>query len=400
MIIAENRKQQIINLFEIKSTEELLKLKQNGSFICPVCKKAVRLRFGKIRRAHFAHVELTECENDRKESAQHLEGKYDLYEFFNKPPLKVYVEKYMREINQRPDLLIELMDQKISIEYQCSNIPIEIIEQRTKSYEELDIKVIWIFGQNLLKQKYKYCFSVNSISKYCLLNSSVPSIIFYNPSTKTFSFLSSLIAFSVHSFVGKKTEIKLKNLNPSLLLFHSKLEKENFTSTWCDLKRMYRKKQHLFYKGSFYQLKEKMYHLQIDYLPGIVGIPLDSNSLIAEHCIVWQGIIYFQFIHNSSLGEIICLNDIKNYCNIQVEKGEWKFCDLATKDHFKLEKCVENYIDFLVKFRIVKRLKNGKISKIANAIIPKSFQQALDEDSLTANSAFDMLFNANTDSND
>jgi len=146
-------------------------------------------------------------------------------------------------------------------------------------------------------------------------------------------------------------------------------------------------------------LKEILYNLQIDYLPSIIGVPLNSNYVLSEHCIVWQGMLYLLFIHPVQLEETIELNELKFYLNNQIMSGEWKVNQLQFKEKINMENCVENYIDFLEHFRIVKRKKNGKIMKIANAIIPTSFEQALDEDCLTASKAFDLLFNNTTGSN-
>ncbi|MEH7613083.1 hypothetical protein, partial [Gottfriedia acidiceleris] len=138
----------------------------------------------------------------------------------------------------------------------------------------------------------------------------------------------------------------------------------------------------------------------INYFPAVIGVPLDSNCIIKEHCIVWQGQIYFKFFHEVEIGQMIFMDKINQSVKMEVQNGTWRVNQFQDNEIDNLEKCVEKYIDFLVKIRIVKPIKNGKIMKIANAIIPSSFQQALDEDCLSANTAFDLLFNARTDSND
>lgn len=400
MIIALDKEENQINLFEMKSRVESIKVKNMGPFKCPICKKQVRLKTGTKRRAHFAHIELTECGNERKESKEHYDGKHDLYEYFIRAGGNVYIEKYLHAINQRPDILIENGKEVICIEYQCSNILLQQIIDRSQSYKDISHKVLWILGMNMLLQKSRFSFSLHSIAIYCLGNSKYFTLCFYDTSLKSFVKLSSLIAFSPTIFIGIKTYSKIEKCNPSYLLSQVKINKKDFVTTWCALKKRYRHSQHLQFKGNFYPLKELLYTLQIDYLPSVIGVPLDSNFLLNEHCIAWQGILFLNFIHSKKIGEIICVKDIKEFFYQQIETGKWRVNVVINKVESNLENCVENYIDFLVQFRIVKWMKNGKIMKIAHAIIPKSFQHALDEDCLAANTAFELLFHTETCSKD
>lgn len=397
MIIALDQYENQINLFEMKSRSDSFEVKKLGPFKCPICKKQVLLKSGLKRRAHFAHISVTECDNARKESKEHYDGKYDLYEYFKSKVGKVYIEKYLHSIQQRPDILVEANKNVICIEYQCSIIPLQQIIDRTKSYHDISLKVLWILGMNMYLQKSKFTYSINSLAIYCLGNSKHSTLSFYDPSKKTFVKLSSLIAFSPTIFVGMKTSYKIENCNPSQLISQVIIDKNDFVITWCALKRSYRQKQHLYYKDNFYPLKEQLYNLRIDYLPAVIGVPLESNFLLNEHCIVWQGILFLNFIHAKKIGEMIYVKEVKDFLLQQIEAGIWRVNIVSHKDLSNLENCVENYIHFLEQIGIVKQIKNGKIMKIADAIIPKSFQHALDEDCLAARIAFELLFHTVTD---
>jgi len=397
MIIALDKHENQINLFEMKSSTDSFEIKKLGPFKCPICKNEVLLKSGMKRRAHFAHISVSECENARKESKEHYDGKYDLYGYFRRIGGKVTIEKYLQSIQQRPDILVEFNKYEICIEYQCSIIPLQQIIDRTKSYHDISLKVLWILGMNMHLPKAKFIYTLNSLAIYCLGNSKHSTLIFYDPSKKTFVKLSSLIAFSPTLFVGIKSSFKIENCTPSQLISQVKIDKNDFISSWCALKKSYRKKQHLYYKGSFYPLKEHLYTLQIDYLPGVIGVPLACNYLLNEHCIVWQGILFLNFIHSKKIGEMICETEITDFFFQQIETKIWRVNVVSHKDISNLENCVENYIQFLEQIGIVKQIKNGKIMKIADAIIPKSFQHALDEDCLAASTAFEMLFHTVTD---
>ncbi len=397
MIIALDQSENQINLFEMKSSYDSFEVKKLGPFKCPICKKQVLLKSGLKRRAHFAHISVTECENARKESKEHYDGKYDLYEYFKSKGGRVYIEKYLHSIHQRPDILVEANKNVICIEYQCSIIPLQQIIDRTKSYHDISLKVLWILGMSMHLPKSKFTYSLNSLAIYCLGNSKYSTLCFYDPSKRLFFKLSSLIGFSPTIFVGMKTSYKIENCNPSQLISQVKIDKNDFVTTWCALKKSYRKKQHLYFKGSFYPLKEHLYTLKIDYLPAVIGVPLECNYLLNEHCIVWQGIFYLNFIHSKKIGEMIFEKEVNEFFFQQIETGIWRVNVVSHKDISNLENCVENYIHFLEQIGIVKQMKNGKIMKIADAIIPKSFQHALDEDCLVTSIAFELLFHTVTD---
>ncbi|PET44951.1 hypothetical protein CN514_21330 [Bacillus sp. AFS001701] len=400
MIVALNTKRHTINLFEVKTTEELLRLKQNGPYFCPICKKEVRLKIGVKRVTHFAHLDLTECENEKKEGIEHYKGKFALYKFFKKFNVNVEVEKYIPELNQRPDLFIKLNTLQMCVEYQCSVIPLEIMIRRTNSFKDSGMKVLWILNDKLLNQKRWSSFYINSLSIYSLVRINVFSLLFYNPTLQSFTVLSSLIAFSPVQYIGQKDVFPINKFSLKVFLSPNRIDKNVFVAKWNRLKKDFRLYQHLHTKGNLMVFKQYLYNANINYFPAVIGVPLESNCIIKEHCIFWQGLIYFKFFHEVEIGQLIFIDKIIQSVKMEVQNGKWRVNQFQDNDIDNLEKCVEKYIDFLVKIRIVKRVKNGKIMKIANAIIPLSFQQALDEDCLSTNTAFDLLFNARTDSND
>ncbi|PCS03558.1 hypothetical protein RU85_GL000916 [Lactococcus garvieae] len=126
MLIALDKDGKTINLLDSTSI--------NGPFYCPACKTALRLKKGKIKIPHFAHVSLQNCDSwSENESAQHLGLKLSLYQWF-KEKEKVELEKYVPEIKQTADLLV---NDKLAIEIQCSPLSLQRLEERTVSYKEM-----------------------------------------------------------------------------------------------------------------------------------------------------------------------------------------------------------------------------------------------------------------------
>ncbi|AYG00760.1 competence protein CoiA [Lactococcus allomyrinae] len=140
MLTAIDEKNKLVNLLE-SSPEEL-----TGQYFCPACKTEVVLKNGNIKITHFAHKTLQNCESwTENESVQHLTLKKILYRWFKKSE-KVEVEKYLPELKQTPDLLV---NDKIAIEVQCSSLSLKRLKERTENYQTHGYSVIWLMGKKL-----------------------------------------------------------------------------------------------------------------------------------------------------------------------------------------------------------------------------------------------------------
>lgn len=118
----------------------------NQKFTCPACHSAVRLKNGKIMRPHFAHIALNNCDfYSENESDEHLQLKTDLYHAISKTE-QVMVEKVLPAINQVADLFV---NHHLALEVQCSRLSEKRLFQRTKSYQNQGIQVLWLLGEKL-----------------------------------------------------------------------------------------------------------------------------------------------------------------------------------------------------------------------------------------------------------
>lgn len=115
-------------------------------FYCPACKSLLHLKKGMIKIPHFAHVSLQNCDSwSENESAQHLELKLELSRWFEQTE-KVEIEKYIPEIKQTADLLV---NDRLAIEIQCSSLSLKRLMERTTSYREKGYYVLWLQGKDL-----------------------------------------------------------------------------------------------------------------------------------------------------------------------------------------------------------------------------------------------------------
>ncbi|MEY8537012.1 competence protein CoiA family protein [Lactococcus muris] len=147
MLIALDKNGQTVNILESNKLKE--------PFYCPACKSSVRLKKGKIKISHFAHISLQNCSSwSEHESAQHLELKLGLYQWLRQKE-KVEIEKYLPQIQQTADLLV---NDKLAIEIQCSSLTTKIKRAHIKLQGQ------WILcslasGKRFMAKKFFDCFT-------------------------------------------------------------------------------------------------------------------------------------------------------------------------------------------------------------------------------------------------
>lgn len=139
MFIVKNKTNQLFNILEPSNLE-------GDDFYCPQCSSPVRYRSGKVMRPHFAHLSRKECQFfTENESAQHLSLKSELYSWLAIAE-KVELEKYLPEMNQLADLLV---NKRLALEVQCSSLSISRLQERTRAYHEAGFQVLWLLGKDL-----------------------------------------------------------------------------------------------------------------------------------------------------------------------------------------------------------------------------------------------------------
>ena len=163
MFIALFENGEVCSLLDGWTVEQLQRWRETKSFICPVCFGRVQLKIGTKRMPHFAHETKCTIETER-ETAAHLQGKQQLYEWLTNEKIEVEVEKYLRHIQQRPDVFVRHMQHMYAIEYQCSVIPFSLFAKRTNAYKNAHIVPIWLLHTSHVKRRSLF-FQLSSFSR-------------------------------------------------------------------------------------------------------------------------------------------------------------------------------------------------------------------------------------------
>jgi hypothetical protein len=92
--------------------EDLRELARSGQLVCPGCEQLLWLRTGDVRRRHFAHRDLSECQLG-KQSSEVLEAKAQLFTWLETVfPGRVQIDMELNTpgIGHVPDLVVETED--------------------------------------------------------------------------------------------------------------------------------------------------------------------------------------------------------------------------------------------------------------------------------------------------
>ncbi|MGX7148249.1 competence protein CoiA [Enterococcus ureasiticus] len=148
MLNAYSKDKEIVTLLNL-SREKIEQLKGKNYF-CPACSDPVRIKNGKVKLPHFSHYSNSTCSMySEGETVEHLALKEAFAKWCEKEGIEYELEKYLPELNQRPDLLIG----NIALEIQCSPLSTQRLIERTRSYQKHDYIPIWICGKKLFSNR-------------------------------------------------------------------------------------------------------------------------------------------------------------------------------------------------------------------------------------------------------
>ncbi len=126
---------------------------KENKFTCVCCNE--KLIFNRdlcgMKTQHWSHKAICLYETE-PESEEHIIKKKWLYDNSSNIYKKHKPDSIMVG-DQKPDVLLGLMTQKVALEVQCSPISYEKWLERTKKYSEKGIFVFWVFGSNWLENK-------------------------------------------------------------------------------------------------------------------------------------------------------------------------------------------------------------------------------------------------------
>ncbi|WP_256386321.1 competence protein CoiA [Rummeliibacillus sp. TYF005] len=321
-----NDQKRMITLTRNIEYDELIELRRREKFYCPQCQEPLLMRIGQVVIPHFAHQKNSKCKGlfSEGETTTHLLGKQLLYEKFQKLNLNVQLEPYLKELAQRPDLLIEYNAMKYAVEFQCSTIPIPKMESRTEGYLKEDIIPIWILQTPKDKQPYRNGIQLLKISpfkqRFITYTQDDAHMMTFNPEAESFVYFSHLVPLGGYRFIGNVQHLSL-DAQHFPFLTAKQLSESDFQIYW----QLWKQERKLFLsrrlllskKGVQDPFLRACYFLRIqaEKLPLFIGIPVAKNIHFSVVDAEWQ-LLWLMFL---------------------VEKGE-QFTFLSTRTIYEFSK--------------------------------------------------------------
>lgn len=291
IIVAKTKKQELFYLTGKYDRKELQLIRSREQFFCPTCHAPLLMKIGEINIPHFAHKTLSVCDKfSEPESSLHLQGKLLLYHFFYQLNFKVELEKYFSETRQRVDLLVA---RHYAIEFQCSAIPVPLLNERSNSYRQLNLQPIWLKG---LKEPCLEEIGLLHLKSHEIAmqqsQGAVSFILLFYPPGNQFYYHSNLFYISSNRWVGKTKSIQAaKQVFPFAV--PKRLSKEEFHKVLQIFQHAKRK----FVRNQLYienRLKSPFcrlcYELRLDAanVPDLFGIPWLGAECLKQHPVLWQ----------------------------------------------------------------------------------------------------------------
>ncbi|MBU9673754.1 competence protein CoiA [Planococcus sp. CP5-4] len=283
-------KGRLFTLQAYHTRQELIQLRRERTFLCPACEAPVVLKVGTTKIPHFAHLQQFSCTpGSEPETPLHLLGKSRLASFFHDQKIPAYVEHYLPQIKQRPDLLAK----KSAIEIQCSTLPLEQVVKRSQGYAKIGLHAIWIRGIKSVPAPGLGLVQVRPFERAMFRGQPLhPHLLQFNPHHSLFVYYSNLFYVQGNRWIGK---VSLLSLKEQVFPFAvpKKLTKAEHVQA-VSLMRIENNKyirSQLFAKNRmrnpFWRLS---YELRLDKeaIPEIFGLPLAGGHLFVEHPLIWQ----------------------------------------------------------------------------------------------------------------
>lgn len=301
LLQAKNNRGELVPVWHFNRTQ-LKALQKKEVFYCPDCQEEVKLKVGEKNTPHFSHK--IECSCVRHgESVYHDTGKRDLYNWLQNQGFKVQLETYLPRIQQRPDLLLQLKNKQIAIEYQCANLPREEMIKRTRGYHKENIIPVWILGAAKLQRTKPHAAKLSVKDQVFLsqFSSDFPlSVFYYCSNTKKFILYQDIIFFSKTKTFGCMKVVPIEKLqwrelfypryrNPKLLKAYWKKEKEK----WRHRPVAPYQKQETLWRQWLYGNK-----FNVQSLPSYVYIPTQLQYRMQTPPWVWQSRLYIDLLLN------------------------------------------------------------------------------------------------------
>ncbi|MEH7239258.1 competence protein CoiA [Bacillus sp. JJ1562] len=381
MFVALRENGEYISLVEKWERSDLLKLRSHEAFLCPACQSKVQLKAGLKKTHHFAHLKGAECTiKTEPESEYHLEGKRQLYQWFQSQGFDVILEPFLPEISQRPDLLVTTQNKRYAIEYQCSQIDYPLFKKRSDSYKNEGIVPIWILGAKWFKRMSTYSVRLSPFQWLFATSFNQPiqpSILYYCPDTSTFIKLSNLQPFTTGEAFCSIHFYKEKVISFSRLLTPT-IPTLTLRKLWNRKKQKWRESYSIYSTNHLAPFLTILYQNRIPpaHLPAEAGLPVQSGYWLHTPPMIWQMWILLDFLLQLRRGDTFFFSKVMEVIAKRIATKDILVRKLPLVFHTQYSQAIEEYLQILVATGNLKKISKTKYEKAGVFEIPINLDEA------------------------
>lgn len=372
MFVALLKNGETCSLLDDWTIEQLHVLRATQAFFCPVCLKRVQLKIGTKRMPHFAHETKCTIETER-ETFAHLQGKQQLYEWLTNEKIEVEIEKYLRHIQQRPDIFVRHMQHMYAIEYQCSVIPFSLFAKRTNAYKNAHIVPIWLLHTSHVKRRSLF-FQLSSFSWLFFNDQEV--IPFYCDERREVSFLHHLIPLSSTLAYGEWATFPLHAISFSSFFQTPQRQHDVLFHAWQMKKKQWRLSP-LYYRTNrtFCRI---VYHAHMtpSLFPHEAGIPLRHAYWFETPPFIWQTYMLLEMMR-IPLHVTFSFHQLYERMRYFIRQNliHIRRLPLVTKSHYSY--ALMDYLHALVSLRFLKKVGKSSFQRIRSWSLPRNAEEAI-----------------------
>ncbi|MFS0752171.1 competence protein CoiA family protein [Oceanobacillus sp. 1P07AA] len=286
--------------------------KQNKEpFYCPNCNSKLIIRSGRKVIPHFSHLPNSICRHGNGEGMYHEMGKYLLYQWLSDQNIEVDLEVYFPQINRRADLVINVLNKVIIIEFQCAKISAEEIAERTSAYNQLNHHVIWIVGMNHFRRLGNNQFKLNTFLQTCIHlfpQQKIPVLYFFDPISQHFATLTHIYEYQVTKAFATITITSIQTIEFQRIFKEMPISVK-FPQDWIRQVQRIRNKP-VIHSGKEMNWRRKLYEQGIifHYLPSICFLPNKWQIHMNTPFWMWQSEICINLIQHLSISDTLTIS--------------------------------------------------------------------------------------------
>ncbi|WP_110113383.1 competence protein CoiA family protein [Bacillus sp. CGMCC 1.16541] len=384
MLVAKTEEGELFSLANRFRPHVLKELRKTTTFVCPSCQKPVQLKVGTKIIPHFAHLKSQSCcAQHEGETAYHLQGKQQLYHWLSLQSTPE-LEPYLRTIAQRPDILVAINDMSYAIEFQCANLPPELLVRRTEKYFTERYEPVWILGARRLKRVSQHSFKLSPQEWQYMTQRTphtLPALFYYSPHDQLFIKLQHLYPFSSQICFAHIKTFPLAHYHFHDILFSRSEELYLLHKEWFQKKKKWRTQYMLYPNKSYRTFLESLYHHQIppSHFPSEAGVPLSSLYLIDTPACVWQTWLLLDVLVNKYIGSTLSYQQFLYHFKkrIQTKDIKYRHLPLMNVDPYLP---LKEYIHALCEMRVLEKVTDTMYKVIRMHTIPEVTNDRFEED--------------------